>query len=55
MLDLFSVSADTPAANAPAKNRPVGQKAILDNLAELQPEEECTSYSNLRSLRCAER
>ncbi|KAL8276295.1 hypothetical protein RQP46_011323 [Phenoliferia psychrophenolica] len=40
VLDLFSVSADAPAPAGPPKNRPVGQKAILDNLADLPPEEE---------------
>lgn len=42
VLDLFSVSAsDAPASTKAAKDRPMGQKAILDNLADLPPEEEC--------------
>ncbi|KAK4703463.1 TATA-binding protein-associated factor, partial [Phenoliferia sp. Uapishka_3] len=39
VLDLFSVSSDAPATGPPKKGL-VGQKAILDSLADLPPEEE---------------
>ncbi|KAM0754707.1 hypothetical protein T439DRAFT_368083, partial [Meredithblackwellia eburnea MCA 4105] len=40
VLDLFNVSNDDSPAAAPAKDGPVSQKAILDGLGDLPPEDE---------------
>lgn len=51
ILDLFNVSAED-ASPVVSKEGPVGQKALLEGLEDLPPEDECELRTNHESRRC---